>query len=65
MAPALLRVMGATCLWLWEIPLAWALAYPAGLGPTGVFLAVSIAFSTLAAMSGWLFSKGRWKLRRV
>ena len=54
-----------TCLWLLEIPLAWALAYPFGFGPTGVFIAVSIAFSVLALMSAWLFSKGTWKTGRV
>ena len=53
------------CLWLWEIPLAWVLAYPVGMGPTGVFIAVSVAFSTLAFVSGWLFSKGTWKTKRV
>jgi putative MATE family efflux protein len=53
------------CLWLWEIPLAWALAYPAGLGPTGVFVAVSVAFSTLALVSAWIFSKGAWKTKQV
>jgi putative MATE family efflux protein len=53
------------CLWLWEIPLAWVLAYPLGIGPTGVFIAVSVAFSTLAFISGWLFSKGSWKTKRV
>ena len=53
------------CLWLWEIPLAWALAYPAGLGPTGVFIAVSVAFSTLALVSAWIFSKGTWKTKQV
>ena len=53
------------CLWLWEIPLAWALAYPAGLGPTGVFVAVSVAFSTLALVSAWIFSKGTWKTKQV
>jgi putative MATE family efflux protein len=53
------------CLWLWEIPLAWALAYPFGFGPTGVFIAVSVAFSTLALVSAWLFSKGSWKTQRV
>ena len=53
------------CLWLWEIPLAWVLAYPLGVGPTGVFIAVSVAFSTLAFISGWLFSKGNWKTKRV
>jgi putative MATE family efflux protein len=53
------------CLWLWEIPLAWLLAYPGGLGPTGVFIAVSVAFSTLALVSAWLFQRGAWKLRTV
>lgn len=53
------------CLWFLEIPLAWVLAYPAGLGPTGVFIAVSVGFSTLAVVSAWLFSKGTWKTQRV
>jgi Na+-driven multidrug efflux pump len=53
------------CLWLWEIPLAWVLAYPLGMGPTGVFVAVSVAFSTLAFVSAWLFSKGNWKTKRL
>jgi Na+-driven multidrug efflux pump len=53
------------CFWLWEIPLAWGLAYPAGLGPTGVFIAVSVAFSTLALVSAWMFSKGTWKTQQV
>ena len=34
-----------------EIPLAWVLAYPLGFGPTGVFIAVSVAFSVLAVVS--------------
>jgi len=53
------------CLWLLEIPLAWVLAYPVGLGPTGVFIAVSVAFSALAIVSGFLFRRGRWKTMRV
>ena len=36
--------------WLWEIPLAYLLAVRAGLGPRGVFLAIAIAFSTLAVV---------------
>ena len=36
------------CFWMFEIPLAWALAGPAGLGPTGVFWAIMAAFSLLA-----------------
>ena len=53
------------CLWFWEIPLAWVLAHPVGLGPTGVFIAVSVAFSTLALVSAWLFQRGGWALKRV
>ena len=49
------------CFWLWEIPLAWLLAGPLGLGPTGVFVAVLVAFSTLAVVSVVLFRRGRWK----
>ena len=53
------------CFWLWEIPLAWALAVRFGLGPRGVFFAITIAFSTLAVISAILFRRGRWKLRSV
>jgi putative MATE family efflux protein len=60
--PTLINI---ACLWMWEIPLAWALAHPFGFGPTGVFIAVSVAFSTMAIVSGWLFSKGMWKTKRV
>jgi Na+-driven multidrug efflux pump len=35
-----------------QIPLAWVLAKPLGLGPTGIFIAVPISFSVLAAASG-------------
>jgi putative MATE family efflux protein len=60
--PTLINIF---CLWIWEIPLAWALAYPFGVGPTGVFIAVSVAFSTMAFVAGWQFSKGTWKLKRI
>jgi MATE family, multidrug efflux pump len=53
------------CFWLWEIPLAYLLARHAGLGPRGVALAVTIAFSTLAVVSALIFRRGRWKLRRI
>jgi MATE family, multidrug efflux pump len=53
------------CFWLWEIPLAWLLALRRGLGPTGVYIAVTIAFSTVAVVSAVLFRQGRWKKKRV
>jgi putative MATE family efflux protein len=51
--------------WLWEIPLAYVLAIVLGFGPRGVFLAVTIAFSTLAIVSATAFRRGRWKARVV
>jgi putative MATE family efflux protein len=51
--------------WLWEIPLAYVLAYTFGLGPHGVFFAVAVAFSTLAVASALVFRRGRWKSREV
>lgn len=53
------------CFWLWEIPLAYVLAKIVGLGPKGAFLAITVAFSTLAVASAALFRRGKWKLKEV
>ena len=53
------------CFWLWEIPLAYVLARVLDFGPGGVFLAITVAYSTLALVSAVLFRRGRWKLRAV
>jgi Na+-driven multidrug efflux pump len=53
------------CFWLWEVPLAWLLSGPLGLGPVGIFAAIAIAFSTLAATSAWMFTRGRWRRMKV
>ena len=47
--------------WLWELPLAYVLAIVFGIGPRGVFLAIMIAFSTLAIVSALVFRTGKWK----
>jgi putative MATE family efflux protein len=47
--------------WLWELPLAWALAVPFGMGPRGAFVAVAVAFSTMAVAAGAIFRRGKWK----
>jgi Na+-driven multidrug efflux pump len=36
-----------------------------GFGPQGVFVAITIAFSTLAVVGGAVFRRGRWKTRVV
>ena len=51
--------------WLWELPLAYVLAKVFGLGPRGVFLAIMIAFSTLAIVSALVFRRGKWKGHKV
>jgi putative MATE family efflux protein len=53
------------CFWAFEIPLAWGLAEPAGLGPTGVFWAIMASFSLLALASAAVFRRGRWRTRIV
>jgi len=40
-------VINLFCYWLFQIPLAYVLAFWAGLGSTGVFLAITIAESVL------------------
>ncbi|CAN5540501.1 MATE family efflux transporter [soil metagenome] len=51
--------------WIFEIPLAYTLAYKFELGPSGVFWAITLAFSMLAVASGLLFRRGKWKLKAV
>jgi putative MATE family efflux protein len=58
-------VLNAVCFWLWEVPLAWALSRFSALGPRGVFVAITLGFSTLALASAWVFRRGRWKTRVV
>ncbi len=60
--PMLINIV---CFWLWEIPLAYVLSRPVGMGPTGIFLAIATAFSLVAIMGVTLFRRGRWKSVQV
>ncbi len=51
--------------WMFEIPLAYILAYNFEMGPQGVFWAITIAFSVLAVASALLFKRGKWKKQVV
>jgi putative MATE family efflux protein len=53
------------CHLLLQIPLAYALAKWFGLGAKGVFLAITVAESTLAVVSILIFRMGRWKNRKI
>jgi putative MATE family efflux protein len=58
-------VVNLFCYWLLQIPLAWGLARGLGLGPLGVFLAITIAESVLAVVGIVCFRRGTWKTRVV
>ena len=58
-------LMNLFCFWLWEIPVAYLLSHRWGLGPRGVFLAITTAFSMLAVIAALMFRRGRWKLQMV
>ena len=53
------------CFWLLQIPLAYVLALPLDLGPKGVFIAIAVAQSILAAVGVAAFRRGRWQHRVV
>jgi len=53
------------CFWGLQIPLAWTLSRPLGLGPSGVFWSVCLAESVLAGTAVLLFRRGRWKDVRI
>jgi putative MATE family efflux protein len=53
------------CFWVLQLPLAYALARPLELGPTGVFAAAAIAESVLAVVAWLAFRRGAWKLKVV
>jgi len=54
-------IINLFCFWLGELPLGWLLAHRLGMGPNGIFIAMMVAFSSLAVVSGVLFKRGRWK----
>jgi putative MATE family efflux protein len=51
--------------WLFEIPLAYALALPLRLHSNGVFFSIAIAESSMAVASAVLFKQGRWKKKKI
>jgi len=51
--------------WVFEIPLAYTLAYHFEMGVHGVFWAIFLAFSMLTVVSAIVFRRGKWKLKEV
>ncbi|MCB0428002.1 MAG: MATE family efflux transporter [Flavobacteriaceae bacterium] len=53
------------CFWLFQLPLAYLVAVILDFGPTGVFLAITLAEVLIAVVGMIWFRKGRWKLVKV
>lgn len=53
------------CFWMLQLPIAWSLANPVGLGATGVFISIAVAESLIAILAYWQFRKGYWKQSMV
>jgi putative MATE family efflux protein len=62
LTPTILNFFGFLIL---EIPLAYALAIPLGMHSNGVYWAIAVAESAIAAASVLLFRRGRWKEQKV
>src|ERR1700676_84285 len=51
--------------WLLEIPLAYALAIPFGMGASGAYISIVVAECAIAAAGIMLFRQGRWKRQQI
>jgi Na+-driven multidrug efflux pump len=60
--PTIISLVG---FWIFQIPLAYALAKLFHTGPVGVYAAISIAESLMAVVGIYIFRKGNWKLVKI
>jgi Na+-driven multidrug efflux pump len=51
--------------WMFQIPLGYLLAIHFGMGPTGVFIAIPVAETSMTIAAYFIFRKGKWKLKKV
>ena len=51
--------------WIFQIPLAWVLSQHTALQERGLFVAIFVAQCAIAAMSIYLFNRGRWKSQKI
>ena len=51
--------------WCFQIPLAYILSKPLGIGPVGVFIAIPVAETAITITAYIFFRRGNWKLVKV
>jgi putative MATE family efflux protein len=60
--PTIINLFG---FWVFQIPLALLLAKTFALGPTGVFIAIPVAETSITIAAYVLFKRGKWKKVRI
>jgi putative MATE family efflux protein len=60
--PTVINIFGY---WLFQLPVAYWLAFHTSLGPKGVFAAIPIAETAIAVVGVILFRRGRWKGKQI
>ena len=58
-------IINFVCFWLFQIPLAYLLAYTFNLKALGAFIAIPIAETLIALIAWYYFNKGHWKQIKV
>jgi len=53
------------CFWLFQVPLAYLLAYGFHLKETSAFIAIPVAETMIALVAWYFFRKGKWKAVKV
>lgn len=53
------------CFWLFQVPLAYLLAYVFHLQATGAFIAIPVAETFIALIAWYFFRQGKWKTIQV
>ncbi len=57
--------VGVVGVWLVRVPVAWALAFPLGLGLYGIWITMIVDWSVRAAVFSAIVRRARWKTVRV
>jgi putative MATE family efflux protein len=57
--------INVVCFWFFQIPLAYVLSKPLGMGPTGAFIAIPVAETAIAIWAFVIFKRGKWKTVKV
>lgn len=58
-------IINFVCFWLFQIPLAYYLAYETDLNSTGAFIAIPVAETVIALVAIYFFRRGKWKSIQV